>query len=103
MQAVAKFKVDLKTAKGPYRANRLDRLIEAYRTLGSIIPGEVPAGEIEKDAKEIITLDSANKAGLKKSTKAERPVKRRSRELRVAYCHDEFSHWAHFDQSLTSW
>ena len=58
-ETVSTMRAELDKAKGPDRAKLLDQLIEAYGKLNNEID------EIEGWSKEIVTLDAANKAGLK--------------------------------------
>ncbi len=63
-QAVAKLKSQLDGAKGLERAKLLDQLIETSGKLGGIT-GEDNGEQADKWAKEIVELDTENKAGLK--------------------------------------
>lgn len=64
-ETVAKLKGQLDTTQGLDRAKLLDQLIDARTKLAQLMPDQTSAQEIENWSREIVALDTENKAGLK--------------------------------------
>jgi thioredoxin-related protein len=64
-EAVVKLKSRLDRTEGLDRAKLLDKLIEAQTKLLPLMPSQAAIRDIEKWSREIVALDTENKAGLK--------------------------------------